>query len=92
VSCQRCNSERIAHVGAKCDDRCSVTIGEADSHGDYVPRDMRIGGGDYIEFAYCLECGQVQGKFPVPKTALEDSEDDVDDEFNHSDVDEDEDD
>jgi hypothetical protein len=32
---------------------------------DYVPRDMGIGGGDYMEFSYCLECGKIQGKFPL---------------------------
>ena len=26
---------------------------------------MGIGGGDYIEFAYCLDCGQIQKDFPV---------------------------
>jgi len=31
----------------------------------YVPRDMGIGGGDYVKFSYCADCGQIQGEFPV---------------------------
>jgi hypothetical protein len=58
---------------AKCDDRCSVTIGEIESSNDYVPRGMGIGASDYVEFSWCLDCGQIQGKFPRPKTALEDA-------------------
>lgn len=71
--CQACKSDRLATVTAKCDDRCSVTVGENDNRSDYVPRDMGIGGGDYVEFSYCLDCGRIQGRFPVPKTALEES-------------------
>jgi hypothetical protein len=26
---------------------------------------MGIGHGDYIEFRYCLNCGQIQGEFPI---------------------------
>jgi len=78
VSCQRCQSSRILSVSAKCSDCCSVEIGEtglcvADG---YVPGDMGIGGGDYIEFSVCLNCGQMQrpagtGGFPLSKTELE---------------------
>lgn len=32
---------------------------------------MGIGGGDYVEFDYCLDCGQIQGTFPVPKHEIE---------------------
>jgi hypothetical protein len=35
------------------------------AHDGYVPSKMGIGGGDYMEFSYCLDCGQIQGKFPV---------------------------
>lgn len=33
---------------------------------------MNIGGGDYLVFAYCLDCGQMQGEWPLKKTELED--------------------
>ena len=70
MACQRCNSERTAEVGGKCSDLCGVSIGDY-SHDGYVPRDMGIGGGDYISFDYCLDCGQIQGTFPLGKCQLE---------------------
>jgi hypothetical protein len=24
-----------------------------------------------VQFAYCLDCGQIQGKFPLPPTRIE---------------------
>ena len=38
---------------------------------DNIKTDMGIGGGDYTEFSYCLDCGQIQGRFPVPATKLQ---------------------
>lgn len=70
MSCGNCNSERVADVSGKCNDLCDVSLGEAyDSH--YVPTDMGIGGGDYIRFNYCLDCGHIQGEWPLPTTELE---------------------
>jgi len=34
----------------------------------YVPEGIVIGDGgygDYIQFSFCLECGKIQGQFPV---------------------------
>lgn len=31
---------------------------------DYVPSDLNIGGGDYLSFDVCLDCGQMQGEWP----------------------------
>jgi hypothetical protein len=61
--CQRCNSDSILSVSAKCSDQCSLSYKEQE-HNDYVPSDLGIGGGDYVEFKLCLNCGQVQGEFP----------------------------
>lgn len=69
-TCQTCLSTRIASVTGKTDDRCSVAINGVGLDG-YVPLDMSIGGGDYLRFAYCLDCGQIQGKFPLGETSLE---------------------
>jgi len=44
--------------------------GKDDYHG-YVPDDIGIGGNDYVKFKYCLNCGQIQGKFPIPESELE---------------------
>jgi hypothetical protein len=38
---------------------------------NYVPYDMGIGGGDYIEFSFCMNCGQIAGKWPLPQTEME---------------------
>ena len=71
----KCGSSRIASVTAKCSDMCGVTmLNTMKSQSDYVPKDMGFYGdgyGDYVEFDYCLDCGQMQGQFPLKKTALE---------------------
>lgn len=68
--CQCCKSKRILSVNGKCSDLCFVRIGEKEKDG-YVPNGLNIGGGDNIEFEVCLDCGQLQGVYPVPKHELE---------------------
>jgi hypothetical protein len=74
MPCQKCNSTRIANVDAKCDDRFSLSI-EGDAYSlvevEYVPEGLNIGGGDYIDFDYCLDCGQIQGSFPITEETIE---------------------
>jgi hypothetical protein len=70
MTCNKCNGNRIADVNGKVSDMCFVSINGKD-HDGYVPSDMNIGGSDYLEFQYCLDCGQMQGKFPLPTTKLE---------------------
>ena len=79
MSCKKCNSKRIAFVGGKTSDCSCGSVGSKEFEG-YVPRDMGIGGGDYIKISYCLDCGQMQCTFPIPQTELESSKDDGDDE------------
>ncbi len=62
---QRCNSDQVADVNAKCSDLCFVTYPDGREHDGYVPGDLGIGGGDYVEFSLCLNCGQMQGTFPA---------------------------
>lgn len=78
MPCQKCNSERVAKINGKTSDCCFVSILDYTSC-DYVPDDMGIGGGDYLEFDLCLDCGQLQGKFPLPLTELESTEEEEDD-------------
>ncbi len=73
-SCQRCCGPRLARVLGHCSDMCSVDLTGRRTHG-YVPRDLGIGGGDDVHFLYCLDCGQIQGKFPLLPTALEQGRD-----------------
>lgn len=70
MKCYTCKNNRIAEIDAKCSDLCCVTVGDNDQQG-YVPHDMNIGGGDYIRIKYCLNCGQIQGQFPLSPTKLE---------------------
>jgi len=77
MACQRCKSERVLSVSAKCSDCCVCEIFGNEKDG-YVPTDVLIGAGgfgDYVRFDVCLECGQMQGEFPQPKMALEDGDD-----------------
>lgn len=64
MECIRCESDRIFYISGKTLDMCYMEIDENPLNG-YVPYDLGIGGGDYLEFVYCLECGQIQDSFPV---------------------------
>lgn len=70
MSCQNCKSERIMNITGKCSDTCGGDINNVEFEG-YVPKNLGIGGGDYIGFSYCLNCGQIQGKFPIAPCDLE---------------------
>lgn len=69
-----CGSSRHARVSAKTDDRACVAIVGGRAVGGYPPSDMGIGGGDYVNFTYCLDCGRIQGKWPLPPCELEQPE------------------
>lgn len=43
---------------------CSAYFGDKVYDG-YVPDGLNVGGGDYLEFNMCLNCGKVQGEFPL---------------------------
>lgn len=64
MKCQRCESDRIISICAKSSDRCFTTFGKY-NHDGYAPCIPGVCGGDYIEPTICLECGQLQGTFPV---------------------------
>ena len=95
MTCLKCGSGRIVAVNAKCSDLCMVTYGDKQRDG-YVPDDIGIGSGDYVDFNYCLHCGQIQDEFPKAADSLEsadeedgDEEEDVDEldiEVDHDDV------
>jgi len=63
--CNKCESVRLASVSGKVSDCfwCTDLQSDKDYEG-YVPDDLGIGGGDYIQFTYCLDCGQIRGDFP----------------------------
>jgi hypothetical protein len=64
--CQRCKSSRVLQVSGKVSDMFSATTTDwSDVEPGYVPDDIGLGEGDYMELDYCLNCGQIQGKFPL---------------------------
>jgi len=73
MSC-KCGSANIASVSGKVADMSSVRTplkSFKGYSGDYVPlKELQIGEGDYIRFDYCLDCGNIQGEFPVDMEKL----------------------
>lgn len=61
---------RLAHITAKCSDCCFIKMGERE-HDGYVPGDLGVGGGDYVELTLCLQCGHVDGEWPLAESELE---------------------
>ena len=71
MKCQACGSERLADLSTMCD-MCIVNIGEREYTGQ-VPDDIGVSAdGQFIEFQWCLDCGQIQGQWPLPDTEIED--------------------
>lgn len=83
MKCQRCESERVLEGGGKSSDMNEFCVGnktvwhdgssridKKPGPADYVPHGLNIGGGDYIEIDVCLDCGQMQGEWPVPSDNL----------------------
>jgi hypothetical protein len=73
-NCQKCNSQRIADIQAKHSDCFNISIGNRE-HDGYAPKIPNVCGGDYTRFELCLDCGQVQGKFPIDTLDMENSYD-----------------
>lgn len=79
MSCKQCNSERIMDIQGHCVDRFTATLDGKMFGPDYVPDDMGIGEGDDIEISFCLDCGQMEGEFPIhPQFFEPDEEEDED--------------
>lgn len=63
-----CECNRIAQVRGKVNDCVCVEVGSCEFG---LKEEFGIGSGDYIEFAYCLDCGKIQAKFPRPQISNE---------------------
>jgi hypothetical protein len=70
--CQRCRAERVASVVVS--PSTAVTIYRGDVSVTEVPGDMGITDteGVRVAFDWCLNCGQIQGEWPRPRTAVDD--------------------
>ena len=71
MKCQKCNSDRILYIDGKTSDKCYCEYQDFEIDG-YVPSDIGLEdkSGDYIQFEYCLECGQIQGTWPIKDIIL----------------------
>lgn len=59
----KCSSDNIIRINGKCSDMCMVDY-KGKSQDGYVPGGIGVGGGDYIDFRLCLNCGRIQDSFP----------------------------
>lgn len=88
-----CGSIRIISVGGKCSDRAWIAYRGKDYNG-VVPQCLGVGGGNYLEVEFCVDCGQIQYFKPIPEPTLTalfaksdeydcaiEDEDDVDDDY-----------
>ena len=75
--CIHCNSTRILQISGKTSDACYAEFmkgGDTLLMSDgYVPSDIGIGAGDYLEFGVCMECGKLQNNFPIDDGKIEKS-------------------
>lgn len=60
-------------ISAKCSDCCSVSVPgtNLESQG-YVPRNLGIGGGDYIRLTIDAQTGKIEGWKPLSDEAVTD--------------------
>lgn len=75
-----CTSTRLLDICGKVGDRGTYTL-KGIVIDDYAPRVPNVCGGDYINLTVCLDCGKVQGGFPVADPLeFAENEDDPEDE------------
>ena len=71
--CQECGSNRIFTLSAKSSD-LNFWNYHGHEHDGYLPYINNVCGGDYTDIIVCLECGQLQGKWPVEGPQREDDD------------------
>lgn len=60
---------KILSITAKCSDLCNVSF-QGIEHDGYVPENIGIGGGDYIELSIDIETGQIQDWKPLTEEKI----------------------
>jgi len=62
-------------ITAKCDDRFGMSVPELDIRiGGYVPRNMGVGGGDYVRLTIDNDTGKIEGWKPLTQEQLADAQ------------------
>jgi hypothetical protein len=87
--CDSCSSERLLSVTAHASDSHHLEYKDKEHLGGMLDG-LGIGSGDYTYFVLCLECGKVQGEFPIPDekvSFLEEEDDDSPENHNPDDGD-----
>ena len=74
TNCDKCNSKRLVSIVSKSSDCNSMWVGHISYlHIGYLLPDLGIGDDEYyISFAYCLDCGKIQGDFPISDDVVKD--------------------
>ena len=77
MKCEKCQGDRILEISAKCNDTCTLEFKGAENSG-YIPKDLKLGGDDYVDIDVCLSCGHAQGMTyqPDPQFYTDHLEDD----------------
>ena len=89
--CIRCKSDRILDVSGKTSDCFNATY-KGNEYDGYVLTDVGMGDdSDCINIKYCLNCGQIQGKFPIDENKIKEQMEDGEDEEEREDEENDED-
>ena len=65
-----CGSHRVISIVAKCSDMFQAST-PCLQYSGYVPNDLGIGSGDYLDFSYCFDCGKIVGDFPIQSSSLQ---------------------
>lgn len=60
-----CKNQLIMRIVAKCNDSCYIEFPDGTDYEGYVPESFNIGDGDYIRICLCMNCGKIDGKFPI---------------------------
>jgi hypothetical protein len=74
MKCQKCESPRVLSVTAKTSDLFQLRMAAAQGplYLGYVPEGSGLGdGGDILKMHICLDCGQLQGTFPLTDEDLD---------------------
>ena len=69
MSCDQCGSKRLLNISAKCADTFYASSQGKETYN--IPLKANLGEDDYLSFGLCLNCGKVQGAFPVAKLYFE---------------------
>lgn len=71
-TCDKCDSIKLLEVYVQGRDTHHLDYKEMEIDG-YMPEGLNLYGnyGDAIQFKLCMDCGKVQGKFPVSEEDIE---------------------